>query len=150
MMTGDVAGAFRHVPFNCWFCGYFSGYIPELDLIVVNLCLPFGWTGSPVHYSIAGQAIKAIHNSRPGLQNLVYCDDHILIGNDRRLETQVSGIALRRAMVTVLVRPPATKRSSLHGSGSAGHSGSSSISIRRRCPCQRQRSPRSWCVCWPS
>jgi hypothetical protein len=37
MMTGDVAGAFRHMPFNCWFCGYFSGYIPELDLIVVNL-----------------------------------------------------------------------------------------------------------------
>jgi hypothetical protein len=77
MMTGDVASAFRHVPFNCWYCGYFSGYIPELDLIVVNLCLPFGWTGSPVHYSIAGQAIKAIHNSRTGFQNLVYCDDHI-------------------------------------------------------------------------
>ena len=102
MMTGDVAGAFRHVPFNCWSCGYFSGYIPELDLIVVNLCLPFGWTGSPVHYSIAGQAIKAIHNSRPGFNNLVYCDDHILIGDVRRFETQVSGIALRRAMVTVL------------------------------------------------
>ncbi len=66
MMTGDVAGAFRHIPFNCWFCGYFSGYIPELDLIVVNLYLPFGWTGSPVHYSIAGQAVKAIHISRPG------------------------------------------------------------------------------------
>jgi hypothetical protein len=64
--------------------------------------LPFGWTGSPVHYSIAGQAIRAIHNSRPGFQNLVYCDDHILIGDGRRFETQVSGIALRRAMVTVL------------------------------------------------
>ncbi len=83
MMTGDVAGAFRHVPFNCWFSGYFSGYIPELDLIVVNLCLPFGWAGSPVHYSIAGQAIKALHNSRPGFQNLVYCDDHILIDDSR-------------------------------------------------------------------
>jgi hypothetical protein len=73
-----------------------------LDLIVVNLCLPFGWTGSPVHNSIAGQAIKAIHNSRPGFHNLVYCDDHILIGDSRRFETQVSGIALWRAMVTVL------------------------------------------------
>jgi hypothetical protein len=90
-MTGDVAGTFRHVPFNCWFCGYF---VPELDLIVVNLCLPFGWTGSPVHYSIAGQAIKAIHNSRRCFQNLVYCDDHILIGDGRRFETQMSGIAL--------------------------------------------------------
>jgi hypothetical protein len=50
-----------------------------------------------VHYSIAGQAIKAIHNSRPGFQNLMYCDDHILIDDGRRFETQVSGIALRRA-----------------------------------------------------
>jgi hypothetical protein len=33
---------------------------------------------------------------------MVYCDDHILIGDGRRFETQVSGIALRRAMVTVL------------------------------------------------
>jgi hypothetical protein len=61
MMTGDVSGAFRHIPINCWFCGRFSGYVPELNLIVVNLSLPFGWTGSPVTYSIAGQAIKAIH-----------------------------------------------------------------------------------------
>ncbi len=102
MVTGDVADVFRHVPFNCWFCGYLSGYFPELDLIVVNLCLIFDWTGSPVHYSIAGQVIKTIQNSRPGFQNLVYCDDHILIGDSRRFETQVSGIALRRAMVTVL------------------------------------------------
>jgi hypothetical protein len=102
MMNGDVAGAFRHAPFNCWFCDNFSGYIPELDLIVVNLCLPFGWTGSPVHYSIAGQAIKAFHNCRPGFQNLVYWDDHILIGDGRWFETRVSGIAPRRAMVTVL------------------------------------------------
>jgi hypothetical protein len=45
MMTGDFAGAFRHVPFNCWFCVYFSGYIRELGIIVVNLCLPFDWAG---------------------------------------------------------------------------------------------------------
>jgi hypothetical protein len=93
-MTGDVTGAFRHVPFNCWFCGYFSGFIPVLNIIVVNLCLPFGY--------IAGHAIKAIHNSRPGFNNFVYCDDHILIGHGGRFETLDSGIALRRAMVTVL------------------------------------------------
>jgi hypothetical protein len=102
MMASDVAGAFRHVPFNCWFCGYFSGYNTEFDLIMVNLCLAFGWTGSPVHYSIAGQAIKAIHNSRPGFQNLVYFDDHILIGDGCRFEKTMSGIAHRRAVVTVL------------------------------------------------
>ncbi len=85
-----------HVPFNCWFCCYFSGYIPA------NLCFPFGWTGSPVYYSIAEQSIKAIHNSQPSFHNLVYCDDHILIGYGRRFETMVFGIAFRRAMVTVL------------------------------------------------
>jgi hypothetical protein len=77
MITDDVACTFHHVPFICWFCGYFSGYIPELDIIVVNQCLPFGRTGSTVHYSIAGQAIKAIRNSRPGFQNLVFYDDRI-------------------------------------------------------------------------
>jgi hypothetical protein len=102
MMTGDVSGAFRHIPINCWFCGHFSGYIPELDIIVINLSLPFGWTGSPVTYSIAGQAIKAIHNGHPGFHNLVYCDDHIMFGHSGRFETLVSDIALRRAMVMVL------------------------------------------------
>jgi len=102
MMTGDVSGAFRHIPINCRFCGYFSGYIPELNIIVVNLSLPFGWTGSPVTYYIAGQAIKAIHNSRPGFHNLVYCDDHIMLGQAGRFETRVADISLRRAMMMVL------------------------------------------------
>jgi hypothetical protein len=91
---------------------------------VVNLCLPFGWTGSPVHYSIAGQAIKAIHNCRPGFQNLVYCDDHILIGDSRRFETQVSGIALRRAMVTVLGTTACNEKKFTTCSDSAGLLGS--------------------------
>jgi hypothetical protein len=99
MMTGDVSGAFRHIPINCWFCGHFSGYIPELDIIVLDLSLPIGWTGSPVAYSIAGQAIKAIHNSHPGFHNLVYCDDHFMFGHSGRFETLVSDISLRRAMV---------------------------------------------------
>jgi hypothetical protein len=102
MMTGDDSGAFRHIPVNCWFCGHFAGYIPELDIILVNLYLPFGWTGSPVTYSIAGQAIKAIQNSHPAFQKLAYCDDHIMIGHSGRFETLVSDISLRRAMVMVL------------------------------------------------
>jgi hypothetical protein len=87
MMAGLVTCAFRLVPFNFWFCGYLSGYILELDIIVVNLCLPYDWTGSPVHYSIAEPAIKTIHKNRPGFQNMVYCDDYILICDGRRFET---------------------------------------------------------------
>jgi hypothetical protein len=102
MMTGDISGAFRRIPINCWLCGRFAGYIPELDIIVVNLSLPFGWTGSPVTCSIAGQAIKAIHNSHPGLHNLVYCNDQIMFGLSSRFETLVLDISLRRAMAMVL------------------------------------------------
>jgi hypothetical protein len=49
--------------------------------------------------------IKAIYYNRPCFQNLVYCDDHILIGDGRSFETIVSGI-VRRAMVTVVDRVP--------------------------------------------
>jgi hypothetical protein len=98
MMTGDVSGAFRHIPINCCFCGHFSGYI----LIFVNLFLPLRWTGSPVANSIAGQAIKAIDSSEPGFHNLVYSDVHIKIGYFGRFETLVLDISLRRAVMMVL------------------------------------------------
>jgi hypothetical protein len=99
MLSGNISGAFRHIPINCCLCGHFSGYIPEFEIIVVKLSLPFGWTSSPVTYSIAGQAIKAINNSHSGFHNLVYCDDHITIGHSGRFETLVSDISLRRALV---------------------------------------------------
>ena len=50
MMKGDVAGAFRNLHIHRDHCGRFAAYIPELDLVVVNLTLPFGWTDSPAHY----------------------------------------------------------------------------------------------------
>ena len=102
MMTGDVSGAFRNVPFAAFFCGCFAGYIRELDIIVVNLCLPFGWTDSPAYYWLAGRAIKTLHNSRSGYKNLTYCDDHILLGRRGTFRTQAAAFALRRSMVLVL------------------------------------------------
>jgi hypothetical protein len=78
MMSGDVVGAFRDVPFNCWFREYFSGFIPELDLIVVNLCLPFGWTGSPVTIPSRDKQFKrstiADRVSEPGVLQRSYFD----------------------------------------------------------------------------
>ena len=102
MMTGDVAGAFRNVPISAAFCGLFSGFIPELNIIVVNLCLPFGWTDAPAYYWLAGLAIKTLHNSRRGFKNLTYCDDHILMGRLGSLRLSAAAIALRRSMVLVL------------------------------------------------
>ena len=102
MMTGDVAGAFRNVPFAASSCGLFCGFIPELNIIAINLCLPFGWTDAPAYYWLAGLAIKTLHNSRPGFKNLAYCDDHILMGRLGSFRLSAAAIALRRSMVLVL------------------------------------------------
>jgi hypothetical protein len=100
MMTGDVASAFRNVLFHAASCGLFTGYIPELNIIVVNLVLPFGWTNSPAYYWLASAAIKTIHGMR--FMNLVWCDDHILL--EQRLACHMSAAAysLRRAMILKL------------------------------------------------
>ncbi len=45
--------------------------------------------------SIAGQAIKAIHNSRRGCHNLVYRDDHIIDDHSSRFETLVMYMYVR-------------------------------------------------------
>ena len=102
MMTGDVAGAFRNVPFAAEFCGCFCGYIPELDIIVINLVLPFGWTDAPAYYWLAGLAIKLLHNRRSGYMNLAYCDDHTLMGRLGSFRALAANVVLRRAMVLML------------------------------------------------
>lgn len=102
MMKGDVAGAFRNLHIHRDHCGRFAAYIAELNVVVVNLTLPFGWTDSPAHYWIAGGAIAAIHNSRHGFYNLVYCDDHMLMQAKVGFRARAEELALRRAMILVL------------------------------------------------
>ena len=102
MMKGDVAGAFRNLHIHRDHCGRFAAYISELDMVVVNLTLPFGWTDSPAHYWLAGRAIAAIHNSRFGFYNLAYCDDHMLMQASVGLRARAEELALRRAMILVL------------------------------------------------
>ena len=100
MMTGDVSGAFRNVPFAAAACGSFAGYIPQLDIVIVNLSLSFGWTDSPAFYWLAGRAIKTIHEQR--FMNLVWCDDHILMEYRLGWRMDAAAYSLRRAMVLVL------------------------------------------------
>jgi hypothetical protein len=57
-MRGDVKSAFRHLFGNAEICSYFVGCIPALNAFVVDLALPFGWTGSPAHYGAFGSAIS--------------------------------------------------------------------------------------------
>ncbi|ETL38305.1 hypothetical protein L916_10098 [Phytophthora nicotianae] len=43
MMTGDVNGAFLHIPIAAEVVGRFAGTIPELGILVIDLYCPFGW-----------------------------------------------------------------------------------------------------------
>ncbi|EGZ14975.1 hypothetical protein PHYSODRAFT_508204, partial [Phytophthora sojae] len=54
ILTGDVASAFRHVGIHCKSIYLFAGMIPELNLLIIDLCCPFGWTGSPSCYETFG------------------------------------------------------------------------------------------------
>ncbi|EGZ13255.1 hypothetical protein PHYSODRAFT_407424, partial [Phytophthora sojae] len=54
VMAGDVASAFRNISIHSNSVYLFGGHIEEDDVIVIELAAPFGWTGSPGFYEIAG------------------------------------------------------------------------------------------------
>lgn len=56
MMKGDVKGAFRYIPVAATIAHFFAGSFSQST--VVDLVLPFGWTGSPAHYGIFGGAMS--------------------------------------------------------------------------------------------
>ncbi|ETO58764.1 hypothetical protein F444_22852 [Phytophthora nicotianae P1976] len=63
MLTGDVNGAFRHIPIVAEDVGRFVGAFPELNVMVIDLYCPFGWKNSPASYCLAGAAIKHVYAS---------------------------------------------------------------------------------------
>ncbi|ETN14855.1 hypothetical protein PPTG_07106 [Phytophthora nicotianae INRA-310] len=114
LMSGDVAGAFRHIAIHAGYVGRFAGTIPELGILVVDLCCPFGWTLSPQHYWTAGAAISHLYSSSSpkwlyqppeGSHNFdakTWCDDHNLIEPDIGSRLAEAELALRRSMTTIL------------------------------------------------
>ncbi|ETK95461.1 hypothetical protein L915_01609 [Phytophthora nicotianae] len=114
MSTGDVAGAFRNIPVAAEAAGRFSGTIPELGILVVDLACPFGWTDSPRQYWAAGGAIVHLHKNtaptwsgQPSMGSDKYdgkawCDDHICIEPNIGSRLMEASISLRSAMVTIL------------------------------------------------
>ncbi|RLN44743.1 hypothetical protein BBJ28_00027123, partial [Nothophytophthora sp. Chile5] len=63
VMAGDVASAFRNIGIHSNSVYLFAGHIEEDDVIVIELVAPFGWTGSPGFYEIAGGAIAHVHGA---------------------------------------------------------------------------------------
>lgn len=118
--------AFRHVPIAAEHVGRFAGTIPELNILVIDLYCPFGWTNSPAEYWVAGGAIKFLYSeSRPTwpkqpmqgrdvFDAKAWCDDHVCVEPRVGSRLQEAEIALREAMVHVLGgRGHATKTSFL-------------------------------------
>ncbi|KAG3017123.1 hypothetical protein PC123_g10797 [Phytophthora cactorum] len=63
VMAGDVASVFRNICIHNNSVYLFAGQIEEDDIIVIELSAPFGWTGSPGFYEIAGGAIAPAHGT---------------------------------------------------------------------------------------
>lgn len=114
LMKGYVKSAFRHVLVREDICAFFAGAIPEAGVAVIDLALPFGWTGSPAHYGVFGGAISyLVCRESPHSLNTCnddmrpfFCfdwvDDHILVEVDGDSRLEACDIALSLAMVTVL------------------------------------------------
>ncbi|OWZ11795.1 hypothetical protein PHMEG_00015135 [Phytophthora megakarya] len=114
LMSGDVAGAFRHLAIHADHVRPFAGTIPELGLLVIDLCCPFGWLLSPQHCWTAGGAISHLyasaapkwrHQPQKGARTFdtkTWCDDHNLIEPDIGSRLVEANLALRRSVTTIL------------------------------------------------
>ncbi|KAG6608993.1 Secreted protein [Phytophthora cinnamomi] len=108
VMAGDVASAFRNISIHSNSVYLFAGHIEEDDVIVIELAAPFGWTGSPGFYEIAGGAVAYVHGSHTtdtfpdGFFNYHWVDDHINVAADIGTSCDDANRSLRYAMVAVL------------------------------------------------
>ncbi|KAE9098345.1 hypothetical protein PF010_g15604 [Phytophthora fragariae] len=88
VMAGDVASAFRNISIHSNSVYLFAGHIKEDDVIVIELAAPFGLTGSPGFYKIAGGAVAYVHGSHTtdvfpdGIFNYHWVDDHFNVAAD--------------------------------------------------------------------
>jgi hypothetical protein len=114
IMKGDVKGAFRHLHVRPSVSARFAGHILSHNAAVIDLALPFGWTGSPAHYGVFGSGISHLvrrespHSILPESPDRepFFCyewvDDHILIEIDRGARLSTCATALRLAMLATL------------------------------------------------
>ncbi|KAE8906570.1 hypothetical protein PF003_g9169 [Phytophthora fragariae] len=108
VMAGDVASAFRNISIHSNSVYLFAGHIEEDDVIVIELAAPFGWTGSPGFYEIAGGAVAYVHGSHTtdvfpdGIFNYHWVDDHINVAADVGTACDDADRSLRYAMVAVM------------------------------------------------
>ncbi|KAG2780190.1 hypothetical protein PC129_g13505 [Phytophthora cactorum] len=112
MLKGDVKSAFRLIPVSPGLAAYFAG--SRRQLAIIDLALPFGWTGSPAHYGAFGGAISFLvsresPNSMEPIASAVnvffsyvWVDDHILLEVDHGNRLALAKAALRLGMLATL------------------------------------------------
>ena len=110
MAAGDVQDAFRNLRNSAADVKYFCLHIPELDLIVIDLAMAFGWTSAPGIYGTFGEAIQHIFEKTP-VENALghhrfwgyhWVDDHPMIEPNLRGRLDAAMKALRGAITAVL------------------------------------------------
>ncbi|KAJ8554880.1 hypothetical protein ON010_g9603 [Phytophthora cinnamomi] len=114
MMTGDVNTAFRNIPIHADHVIRFAGTIPELVILIIDLCCPFGRTDSPGYYWVAGAAIKHLYEmlssewpdqppfGSDNFSSAAWCDDYMCADPGIGTRFAEADLALRSAMIYVL------------------------------------------------
>ncbi|OWZ07944.1 hypothetical protein PHMEG_00019592 [Phytophthora megakarya] len=112
ILKGDVKTAFRLIAVAASLAAHFAG--STRDLAVIDLALPFGWTGSPPFYGAFGDGISFLvsrespHSLDPNeadketFFSFVWVDDHILLEADYGNRLFLAEAALRLSMLAVL------------------------------------------------
>ncbi|ETI31444.1 hypothetical protein F443_21588 [Phytophthora nicotianae P1569] len=112
VLKGDVKSAFGLIPVDAKLAAHFAGSCG--GLAIVDMTLPFGWTGLPAHYSAFGGAISflvarespksldPIEQDDESFFSFVWVDDHILLEVDRGNRLALAETALRLSMIATL------------------------------------------------
>lgn len=113
IMKGGVKGAYRHIPVSARLAANFAGKTSE-GKTVIDLALPFEWTGSPGNYGVFGGAIAFLvareiprtmcphEEDTKQFFSYVWVDDHVLIEQCRGRRLELAATALRLGMMAVL------------------------------------------------
>lgn len=113
ILKGDVKSAFRHLMVHANHVRWMGATIPEVEVLVIDLAAPFGWSGSPAFYSSFGRAISwLVSSNSPATMSessddepffgYEWVDDHILVEPDRDNRLELAETTLRLSMMAVL------------------------------------------------
>ncbi|OWZ02807.1 hypothetical protein PHMEG_00025565, partial [Phytophthora megakarya] len=113
LLKGDVKTAFRHLMVHAEHVRWLRATIPEGNTLVIDLAVPFGWSGSLVFYGAFGRAIKTLVSSNSPATifdsedeepffGFEWVDDHVLVEPDRADRLEIAEATLRLSLLAVL------------------------------------------------